>query len=57
MKNYAWHRLSPWFGHLMVSRQETSRPLLTPEGASRGCDQAPQRHRYALYRVKSYFES
>jgi type IV secretion system protein VirD4 len=30
MKNYAGHRMSPWLGHLMVSRQETSRPLLTP---------------------------
>ncbi|MGC2787151.1 MAG: conjugal transfer protein TraG [Roseiarcus sp.] len=30
MKNYARHRLSPWLGHLMVSRQETARPLLTP---------------------------
>jgi type IV secretion system protein VirD4 len=30
MKNYAGHRLSPWLGHLMVSRQETARPLLTP---------------------------
>jgi len=30
MKNYAGSRLSPWLGHLMVSRQETSRPLLTP---------------------------
>jgi type IV secretion system protein VirD4 len=29
MKNYAGHRLSPWLGHLMVSRQETSRALLT----------------------------
>ena len=29
MKNYAGHRLSPWLGHLMVSRSETSRPLLT----------------------------
>ncbi|HTF73138.1 MAG TPA: conjugal transfer protein TraG, partial [Bradyrhizobium sp.] len=28
--NYAGHRLSPWLGHLMVSRQETARPLLTP---------------------------
>jgi type IV secretion system protein VirD4 len=28
-KNYAGHRLSPWLGHLMVSRQETARPLLT----------------------------
>ena len=32
MKNYAGHRLSPWLGHLMVSRQETARPLLTPGG-------------------------
>jgi type IV secretion system protein VirD4 len=30
MKNYAVSRLSPWLGHLMVSRQETARPLLTP---------------------------
>src|ERR1700681_3717200 len=30
MNNYAGHRLSPWLGHIMVSRQETSRPLLTP---------------------------
>ena len=30
MKNYAGHRLSPWLGHLMVSRQETARSLLTP---------------------------
>ena len=30
MKNYAGHRLSPWLGHLMVSRQETARFLLTP---------------------------
>ena len=30
MRNYAGHRLSPWLGHLMVSRQETARPLLTP---------------------------
>ena len=29
-KNYAGHRLSPWLGHLMVSRQETARQLLTP---------------------------
>jgi type IV secretion system protein VirD4 len=28
--NYAGHRLSPWLGHLMVSRQETARQLLTP---------------------------
>jgi type IV secretion system protein VirD4 len=30
LRNYAGHRLSPWLGHLMVSRQETARPLLTP---------------------------
>src|SRR6267154_699976 len=30
MKNYAGHRLSPWLGHLMVSRTDTARPLLTP---------------------------
>ena len=30
MKNYAGHRLSPWLGHLMVSRTETARQLLTP---------------------------
>ena len=30
MKNYAGSRLSPWLGHLMVSRLETARPLLTP---------------------------
>ncbi len=30
MKNYAGHRLSPWLGHLMVSRSETARALLTP---------------------------
>ena len=30
MKNYAGSRLSPWLGHLMVSRSETARPLLTP---------------------------
>ena len=29
-RNYAGHRLSPWLGHLMVSRQETARSLLTP---------------------------
>ena len=29
MKNYAGSRLSPWLGHLMISRQETARPLLT----------------------------
>ncbi|WP_433933729.1 conjugal transfer protein TraG [Brevundimonas diminuta] len=30
MKNYAGHRLSPWLAHLMVSKQETARQLLTP---------------------------
>jgi type IV secretion system protein VirD4 len=30
MRNYAGHRLSPWLGHLMVSRQETPRALMTP---------------------------
>jgi hypothetical protein len=30
MKNYAGSRLSPWLGHLMFSRSETARPLLTP---------------------------
>jgi len=29
-RNYAGHRLSPWLGHLMVSRQETARALMTP---------------------------
>lgn len=29
-RNYAGHRLAPWLGHLMISRQETARPLLTP---------------------------
>ena len=29
-RNYAGHRLSPWLGHVMVSKQETARPLLTP---------------------------
>jgi type IV secretion system protein VirD4 len=29
MKNYAGSRLSPWLGHLMVSRSETARQLLT----------------------------
>jgi type IV secretion system protein VirD4 len=29
MKNYAGHRLAPWLSHMMVSRQETARPLLT----------------------------
>ena len=48
MKNYAGHRLSPWLGHLMVSRQEASRPLLTPgrnhaASAARG-DRHARRH-------------
>jgi len=30
MRNYAGHRLAPWLAHVMVSRQETQRPLLTP---------------------------
>lgn len=29
MKNYAGHRLAPWLGHLMVSRSDTARALLT----------------------------
>jgi type IV secretion system protein VirD4 len=29
-RNYAGHRLAPWLAHLMVSRQETARALLTP---------------------------
>ena len=29
-KNYAGHRLAPWLSHVMISRQETARPLLTP---------------------------
>ncbi|HEX2581794.1 MAG TPA: conjugal transfer protein TraG [Dongiaceae bacterium] len=28
-KNYAGNRLAPWLGHVMVSRQESARPLLT----------------------------
>ena len=30
MRNYAGRALSPWLGDIMVSRQETPRPLLTP---------------------------
>jgi type IV secretion system protein VirD4 len=30
LRAYAGHRLGPWLGHLMVSRQETARPLFTP---------------------------
>ncbi len=29
-RNYAGHRLAPWLAHVMVSRQEIARPLLTP---------------------------
>jgi len=29
-KNYTGHRLAPWLSHMMVSRQETQRPLMTP---------------------------
>ena len=29
-RNYSGHRLAPWLAHVMVSSQETSRPLLTP---------------------------
>ena len=30
VRNYAGHRLAPWLSHVMVSRQETARPLMTP---------------------------
>ncbi len=30
MQNYAGSRLAPWLGHIMVSRSETARQLLTP---------------------------
>lgn len=30
MRNYAGHRLAPWLAHVMVSRQETARQLITP---------------------------
>ena len=29
-KNYTGHRLAPWLSHVMVSQQETQRPLMTP---------------------------
>ena len=29
-RNYAGHRLAPWLSHVMVSKQETARALLTP---------------------------
>ena len=55
MKNYAGHRLSPWLGHLMVSRQETARPLLTPGEVMQLPPEDelvwfPARHRSALRR-------
>ncbi len=43
MKNYAGHRLSPWLGHLMVSRTETPRPLADAwrgDAAARATDPA-----------------
>ncbi|PLP98003.1 conjugal transfer protein TraG [Cupriavidus pauculus] len=40
-RNYGGHRLAPWLGHLMLSRQETARPLLTPgEVMQLPCDEA-----------------
>ena len=30
-KNYAGHRIAPWLGNIMVSDQETARPLMTPD--------------------------
>ncbi|WP_370373760.1 type IV secretory system conjugative DNA transfer family protein, partial [Henriciella pelagia] len=29
-KNYTGHRLAPWLSHMMISRQETQRELVTP---------------------------
>ncbi|WP_084398831.1 conjugal transfer protein TraG [Henriciella aquimarina] len=29
-KNYTGHRLAPWLSHMMISRQETQRALITP---------------------------
>jgi len=29
-RNYTGHRLAPWLSHMMVSRQETQRALMTP---------------------------
>jgi len=29
-RNYAGHRLAPWLSNVMVSQQETQRPLMTP---------------------------
>jgi type IV secretion system protein VirD4 len=36
MRNYAGHRLAPWLAHVMVSRQETSRPASAAADAGRG---------------------
>jgi type IV secretion system protein VirD4 len=30
MQNYAGHRLSPWLGHIMVSRQEIAEAAAHP---------------------------
>ncbi len=46
-RNYAGHRLAPWLGHLMVSRQESARPLLTP---AKSCSCRPTR-RSSWYRA------
>ena len=35
MKNYAGNRLSPWLGHLMVSRSETA-PVISIGGVAQG---------------------
>lgn len=47
MRNYAGHRLAPWLSHVMVSRQETARPLLT----WRGDATAPERRAGADFRA------
>jgi type IV secretion system protein VirD4 len=44
MRNYAGHRLAPWLAHVMVSRQETARQLLTPGEVM----QLPQRDELVL---------
>jgi type IV secretion system protein VirD4 len=43
MKNYAGHRLSPWLGHLMVSRSETARRCSRP---ARSCSFRRRRDRH-----------
>ena len=43
-KNYAGHRLAPWLAHVMVSRQETARPLLTPGEVDAIAARRPARH-------------